>query len=121
MVSTATVAPPNSIILIADKEGGEIPRSIAGELVAATDSCIAVGCCSEFDGKTEIILGGIEEVAGNENPVFVGELKTPTYEVVVRSVLGYLILEKLVSRPVSYITIWANDSSEPNQIIIGVK
>ena len=58
MMATSTrVKPPNSLVLVEDSSGGELPTSMNQSLIAATASCVAVGCRSEDDGETEIVLG----------------------------------------------------------------
>lgn len=120
MVKSARIAPPNSVVLIEDSRGGEIPNTMGGELIAFTDSCIAVGSRSEYDGQTEILLGPIEEVDPGENNAFDGFIATPSQRIVVRSVLGMNILEVPVAKQRTSIRIWVNDLYEPDRIIIGV-
>lgn len=46
-IVTVKVAPPNSVVLVSDVNGGEIPKTMGGSLVSATNTCVAVGCLSE--------------------------------------------------------------------------
>jgi hypothetical protein len=115
------VAPANSLVLVSDEGGGEIPVTMAQSIVASTSSCLAIGCNSEVDGETELILGPANEVDPHTEPEFQGKLDTPAHNVVVRSVLGERLLELRVSRAQTRISIWVNDSTEPDKIIIGVE
>jgi len=80
MTSVSTkIAPPYSIVFIADpKDGGEVPKDTGETLIAATDSCVAVGCLCEMDGLTELTLGPTNEVDPGRPPSFTGRLKTPS-------------------------------------------
>jgi hypothetical protein len=57
MAKSAKIAPPHSLILIADPTEGAIPATMSGSLIAATDTCIAVGCRSDADGDTDSLWG----------------------------------------------------------------
>lgn len=86
-------------------------------LVAATGTCIAVGCRSEADGETEII---IDERDGPDvgELVFDGVLRTGSRKLVVSTVLGAVLLEAQVPDTDTRLTIWANDRTEPDRILI---
>lgn len=120
MANSTKAAPANSLILIADLDGGEIPASMSGSSVASTDSCIAVGCRSDVDGDTEFTLGQIPDVDPGHPPVFQGQLRTPNLKVVFRTVAGQTILETPVARRETTVRVWTNDPSEPDQVIVGV-
>lgn len=119
MDSTRT-APPNSLVLVMDPRGGEIPASMNQSLVSATNSCIAIGCLSEDDGETDVCLGPRSNVDSGERPVFDGTLATPSRKVAVKTVLGETLLEATVPAAVTHIRVWANDAAEPDRIVIGI-
>jgi hypothetical protein len=119
-MNSVKTAPPNSLVLIEDPSGGNVPASMAGSLVASTMSCIAVGCKSEADGETEFRLGAVGEVDPGNRPVFQGALETPTRKVSLRTVLGHTILEMPVAGKQTTVRVWANDPKEPDEIIVGV-
>lgn len=120
MATSTRLAPPNSLILVEDSNGGEIPDSMNQSLIAATDSCIAVGCRAEDDGETEIVLGDCSDVDTGEQPFFDGVLRTPSRKLVVRTVLGVTLLEMPVSKTETRLKIWANDPAEPDRIAVGI-
>lgn len=120
MTTSAKVAPPNSLVLITDSGGGEIPASMAGSLIAATSSCIAVGCRSESDGETAFTLGFARDVNPSYAPFFEGKLATPNRKIVLRSVIGQTILEQQVSGWETTIQIWVNDTKEPDSVVVGI-
>lgn len=122
MLESVVIAPPNSVVLIVGTTiGGAIPASMGGSVVAATDSCIAVGCLSDADGSTEFVLGPAQEIAAaGEAPVFEGSLYTPDREVLVQSVEGETILKTPVSTKDTVVRIWVNDALEPDRVLIGV-
>lgn len=77
MAVSTRVAPPNSLVLIEDSSGSDIPTSMNQSLIAATDSCIAIGCRAEDDGETEIVLEHCSSVDTDDRLEFEGLLRTP--------------------------------------------
>ncbi len=71
------VAAPSALLLVEDSSGGERPLVVAGQLVAATATSIAVGCSASV--ATEVRIGdvGIADAAVAVS-VFDGRLSTPT-------------------------------------------
>ncbi len=120
MITSKRIAPPNSVILIEDPSGGEIPASMNQSVIAATDSCIAVGCLAEDDGETEIILGLSGEVSDGDQPAFDGLVKTPSRKVAVRTVHGVTVLETAVPKSEARVQVWVNDTREPDRITVAV-
>lgn len=114
------VAPPNSLILIEDAAGGEVPKSRSRSLVAATPSCVAVGCRAEDDGKTEIVLAPSTGLKTLDRLEFEGSIRTPSMRVVVRTVHGETLLELPVPGRQTALKIWASDPMEPDRITVGV-
>lgn len=120
MKLSARIAPPNSLIFVEDSDGGEVPTSMNQTLIAATTSCIAVGCMSEDAGETEIVLGSCCGVDTGEQPAFEGMLQTPNRKLVIRTVHGITLLEMPVPATETRLRIWVNDSSEPDRIAVGI-
>ena len=120
MALTKRMAPPNSVVLVSDVDGGEIPRTMGGSLVSATNTCVAVGCLSEDDGETEFMLAPLSELDRADKPVYEGMLRTPKRHVVIRSVLGEHLLELPVLQELTKIKVWANDAKEPDNVVVGV-
>jgi hypothetical protein len=120
MALTKKVAPPNSLVLVSDLGGGEIPKTMVGELVSATNTCMAVGCLAEADGPTEITLAPLLEIDRAEEPIFEGLPRTPRRHIVIRSVFGQHLLELPVMQELTKVKIWANDPREPDKLVIGV-
>ncbi len=120
MASSAKTAPPYSLVLISDSNGGDIPAVMGNSLVVSTDSCIAIGCRVDADGDTLFILGDTREVDPGSGPIFHGNLKTPGHRVAIKSVIGQTILETSVPQQETIVRIWVNDLREPDQIIVGI-
>lgn len=121
MRQTISCAPSRSLILVMDRSVGVIADTMAGALVAATPTCIAVGTLSESEGETKIALsdeGAPWDVGATPN--FDGFLKTPTMTLSVCSVLDEVILEMSVRSHETRVQIWANDPFEPDAIAIVV-
>lgn len=122
MALSVRAAPPNSVVLLEDPVGGDVPESIRGAaLIAATPSCIAVGCRAEVDGDTEFTLGPGQEVDPGYSPAFDGTLETPSRVLAIRSVLGEIILKVAVPQQRTRILVWTNDATAPNEVIVGVQ
>lgn len=115
LIASVRTAPPNSIVLVEDELGGEIPETINTEVAVATNSCIAVGCRSEDDGDTEICI--FDDVEGISDPlVFFGTIETPNKNIYVRTVVGDALLSVQVPGGATEIRVFANDASEPDRI-----
>ena len=100
---------------------GEIPESMHGSLVAATDSCVAIGTLNSSDGQSRITLSDEGPVAKeNETPIFEGVLDTPARKIAVCTVGGQPVLELNVGETRTRVKIWANDPVEPDEIDIFV-
>jgi hypothetical protein len=120
MSTSLKIAPPYSLVLICDPEEAEIPKSMEGGIIASTSSCIAVGCRAEIDGETEIVLGSVSEVDPDDEPIFQGHLKTPSYKIAVQTALDETILEMPVRDRQTAVRVWVNNRREPDKVIIGV-
>jgi hypothetical protein len=119
-VSSAHVAVLNSLVFIKGGSTGDIPKIDDSSAVWSTASCVAVSCLPDCDGKTEIIIGRLEEVASESVPLFDGQLKTPSRTIIVGTVLGSKILEMRWSNPSARLKIWTNGARDTNKIVIGV-
>jgi hypothetical protein len=119
MLQTVAAAPRNSLILVMDRSVGVIPETLAGGLVSATPTCVAVGTLSEHDGETTISLSDEGPQSGfGANPKFDGVMKTPSKTLSVCSVPDEVLLEMPVSSDETRVQIWANDPLEPDAIAI---
>jgi hypothetical protein len=116
----ARAAPENSMVLIVGSNDVEIPQEFGGALIAATTSCIAVGCKSETDGQTQFVLGARSEVDPGNTPNFENSLDTSSGFVRLETVLGQPILEMTVSSSRTVVSIWANHAAEPDLLLIGI-
>ena len=119
-MTSTRVSPPNSVVLLMDAGGGVVPKTMAGSVIAATETCIAVGCKSEDDGNTELTLGSVQQVGLKERPTFEGRIATPSRRIVIKNVLGEYLLEEMVLNDESTLRIWLNDPMEPDKIVVGI-
>jgi hypothetical protein len=81
---------------------------------------VAIGCRAEMDGTTKITLGTSPEVDPGQSPVFEGMLKTPSHQIVVRTVRGETILGASVPTRQTRIRIWIDRPTEPDSVVIGI-
>lgn len=119
-VTEIEVRAPNSLVLVGDPMG-EPPEVLAGALVSATSSCVAIGTLSDVDGVTKIrILDAITKDLPSYL-AFEGEIDTPSNRLSVTSVLDETYLERHIAASTVSIKIWVNDREEPDEISIVVR
>ena len=115
-MQTVEILPQYSFILVSDGGKPNVPAGLGGKLVAATDSCIVVGCRSVDDGPTRIVLARTGSYVATGVPVFSGPLRTVSKTVVV-SIFPY---SPVASDPVedaeTTVHIFANDRAEPDVV-----
>jgi hypothetical protein len=120
VVTSAKAAPPNSLVLISDAQGGSVPQDFRREKgIVSTDTCVAVGCLAEMDGQTEMTIGPAGEVAPGADPVFDGMLATPSRNIVVSTIEWSKLLEASVPNLQTRLRVWINRAREPDKIIVG--
>ena len=112
------LAPPHSIIFICDPTTGPtgIPSNMGAGLASATDSCVAVGTLAEMDGETTIRLSD-DFTDPQGDVVFEGMIKAPS-GIVAISTSGREQLASIRVSQNAHITVWANDASEPDLILV---
>lgn len=114
------IRPVNSMIFIADSEGGVIPEWKRGPLILSTRTCISVRCYPEQDGPTQIVLGSAREVDPGKAPAFDGDLETPNYSIAVSTVEREVVLETTVQDTRTRVYIWLSHPQWPEKVTIGV-
>ena len=121
MTTKTKISPQNSLLLVMDKDSGEIPELMNGKLVVATHSCIAVGTLSEADGETSVTLtddkSHVQEISSLQK-TFAGVLATPNKRVDLCTVLLQPVLTLSVSNTESHIEIWVNNETEPDKLCV---
>ena len=109
------IAPPYSLLFIADEPTDMIPREYP---ISATRFCITFSCLMFQDGETEVALG--RPLNTNRRPAFDGFLETPNRKVVVWTNEWDKVLETSVPTSRTRIRIWTNHPTEPDDVHIGV-
>lgn len=120
VLNCARLAADNGLILVLDPDLGEVPLSMAGDVVAATSSCVAVGVLNGFDGVTTVYLdagSSVSESAGL-SMLWAGIVETRE-RICVTSVRGEVLLEAQASKR-AIVQVWANDRSEPDVVRVSV-
>lgn len=112
--------PPNSIVLIMDSKGGEIPESMGGRSIVATPSCVAVGTLCEIDGATIVSLADEVSAGAVSEPAFDDFVDTPSRELSVFSIQNESLATLQVTGVKTRVRIWTNDDSEPDRVEIVV-
>lgn len=92
-----------------------------GPMVLSTASCISFRCFPEQDGPTEVVLGKAKDVNPGDQPVFEGELETPTRTVIVSNVERETVLKAEVPEIRTRLRIWMNHPQWPSTVIVGLE
>lgn len=119
-VKSIRVAPPNSVVAISDISGGEAPEPKRKPTIQATSSCVVVGCMSETDGETNIVLGDAKNVAGQGEPAFDQLLHTPSRVIAIWTVDRQIILKADTGADETRLRIWLDDPSYPSEVVIAL-
>src|SRR5262245_2753397 len=120
MLTSVSIRPMNSLVLISDLGRGKIPEWIRNKLILSTSSCIAVCCYPKQDGETEITLGDFHDVDPGFPPAFKGQLETPNRVVVIETVEREEILRSNVSDTRTDVRIWLSHSRWLDKVTIGL-
>jgi len=112
------IAPPHSLVLVVGSKNADIPPSLHGALIAATSSCIAIGCKAEDDGLSRLALESADITYFDIEPAFVTQLETPEGVVAIETVFGERVAEHPTPSSTTRIIIWVNDDMEPDEILI---
>jgi hypothetical protein len=96
-----------------------MPEYRRGELISFTSSCIKVRCLNDADGETWFTLGAYTDLHPKTALRFEGFLETPNRKIAIRTVELSIVLEVDVPTTRTYVRIWANDESEPDDVIVG--
>ena len=121
MQTSAVIRPLNSLLLISDSQGGQIPEWVKEKLILSTPSCISVACYPEQDGPTTVKLGPLWQVERDEQPAFSGYLETPNRAVVVLTVDEQTVLNAKVPNTRTRVRIWINHPQWPDKVTIGLE
>ena len=113
-----SVSPPNSLLLVMDPAVGEIPKKMGQNCIAATGSCVAIGCRMEQDGPTEINLGQLHEIAPLGELLFDGEIPTPSRRISICSVMNEGLLSSAVGGVTVRVRVFVNDPKEPDVVFV---
>lgn len=119
MAQTIEISPPNSLVVVLDVKGGDVPLDVTSNLVVATDSCIVIGCRSASDGPTQITFGAKKEVDQGIPPFFTAKIQVRNKKLTVKTVYADLIFSEDVASDKVTVSIWANDEKEPDVVVIG--
>lgn len=120
MPTSTKIAPPNSLLLVSDRNGGAVPEITRGHDLWSTSSCIVIGCLAFMDGETDVSLGGAADINPGNPPTFDGMLETPNLSVVVSTVEWKTVLWAQVLSKNTRIRIWTNRPMEPDKVVIGI-
>jgi len=116
---------PNAVLLVMDPRHGVIPDSMNGGLIAASESCIAIGTIAESECEVEIEIRHLTQDDQPGDPslqcAYRAYIATPQGILSVCSVWLAQLVTAQVSRETSLVEVWLNDDSEPNRVIVVVR
>lgn len=116
VADTKRIRPPNSVVLVMDARG-VVPQRMSGAL-ATTSSAIALGTRATADGDTQVSVCDSRPPAGDLQPVFDGNLETPSGHLLVQSVEGDRYFDVPVARDPVHLMVLTNDPAEPDVIVV---
>jgi hypothetical protein len=119
----AVLSPPNAILFVLDptNKDAAVPQYVAGELVAATATCVSVGTQADVDGDVEVSLAPAAAAPADLQQVFLGAIATPGRRVAVVTSHFQRVLEVDVPSDAAEVAIWADDLRNPAHVAIGVR
>ncbi len=122
MIKSVQFAWPNSLAMVMDPRSGIPPSELNGTSVAVSQSCLAVGTLSGADGETTVSLGSDTEFS--DDPTmrirWKGKLET-TGRIALMTVDGDVLLEMRSPTPLTCVTLWTNDPTEPSAVWVGLR
>ncbi|HEY0638614.1 MAG TPA: hypothetical protein VGD67_13270 [Pseudonocardiaceae bacterium] len=119
--ATVRLAPRNSLLLVGDPRTRNLPATLDGGLLAATENCVAVGTLAEISGPTTVTLADRDAPGPGPGPpttVFAGRLSLPSGTLAVQTVEGESVLSRESPSGSEFVTILVNDPSEPDHIVV---
>ena len=116
-----TVPVLNSLLFIRDKNIRSLPEIDGHSSVWSTPSCVAVSCLPDSDGETRVVIGSVEDVRQNGDPLFDARLMTPSGQVIVENVLGERILKIKAPKLDTRVMVWTNGFPDTDMVIIGLE
>lgn len=118
-VKALSVNPTNSLLLFMDAQAPQIPESMGGKAVAATDSCIAVGTREEYGGPIELRIASADE--GINLPaleIYDGVLRVTSGSLAVANIFGKQFVRWPLNTSSVSVRIYTNHSTEPDEIVV---
>lgn len=119
----AIVRPANSILILEDVRGGEVPTLEPEQFhlqAWATANCVSFSLLPEPDGPTEVTIGFRHEVDPGTPPKFSGEIETPSRAVRVVEVDDTVVCEVPVVAATTKVSIWFSHPKWPDKVTIGL-
>jgi hypothetical protein len=110
----------NSLVFIRDAESHNFPDIDGLSSYWATESCVAVSCLPDSEGETTISLASGSEVTRQSTALFDGEINTPSYGIVVDTVLGGKLFSASGLTAKTRLRIWTNGHRATDTIAIAL-
>lgn len=119
-MNSVTISPPNAILFVLDPTNKKavVPQYVAGNLTAATESCVSVGTQDLVDGETEVTLKLGDATLPALHRVFSGNVNTPNRKIAVVTAELQRVLELDVSTEKVDVSIWVDDRQNPARVTV---
>jgi hypothetical protein len=120
-MKTVAISLPHPVVFVFDPKNRavRIPEIAAGNVVAFTDSCIAVGAQASVDGDVTLQLTGEAvpfDISGLHR-VFLGKIRAPGRRLGLVTSENVTLLDCSVATETPDVEIWIDDHRWPSRII----
>jgi hypothetical protein len=119
-MTSVAISPPNAIVFVLDPANKKavIPEYLAGNLIAATETCVSVGTQDSVDGETQVTLKFDDSTLPFLHPIFSGAVATPNGKIAIVTAELQRVLELDVPTEKVSISIWVDDLQNPARVIV---
>lgn len=121
MIEEIKYAAQNSLVLVTGSSHGELPPLPQDKIVSATQEIILIGTMSSQDGDTSITLTNEEIETSTDSKLHIayrGHLDTPNREISVRNIFDEIIIKLPTATNSCEVSVWVNDDSEPDKLVV---
>jgi hypothetical protein len=123
MTLTKKLPVPNAILLVMDRDTGEIPESMGDRRIFCTPSSVVVGTLPAVDGETEVTLSDQRPDADKGRTLHCllrCNLDTPKQQLSICTVHLEALATFSVASNEAYVEIWVNDECVPSIVWVVV-
>lgn len=120
MIRRHFIAPPHLQFFISDENLPDAPIQGEHVKIISNGKCLSVPCRYWEEGKTELVIGGAQDITEESRPRFEGTIPTPSRKVVFSDSGLTRLLTVPVESETTHVTIWTDGSLLPSRIVIAL-